>query len=800
MSATEDAAGPRPVARALAALRTAAGPVAIAAVVLGLLNGFLAGRLSTQHPDLVQQWLPAHCFLGKSLASGHVPAWNPSAAGGVPWAADPQSGWMYLPAMALYSALPCNVALGWFVALQPVLAGLGLYWFLRIERVSRPAASAGGLFLALLLAGSRMAIELPFSGALAWTALLLACTARYLRSGGWPGRIGWGAAAAACWGQIALAHLSHGLVIGTLAFAVYLGVRLVADVSNGTRPPGEALAAAALLFALLPLVNLAVLLPRLAYLPRTTLGLGYDGMNAVQAHLLGRSPPPPIRASAGSLATQAIWPLDMMTSPGPYLGVVASTLSLAAPWARRHRPLVLAFFAVALVCWLASLQGVAHALGPALAHVPFADFYQHAPVRFAFGTRLAVAVLVGLGVQAWIGATSLRSRVVMLVPGPLVWWGLAAATGRMHPGRYLFVVGLVLAAVALVASARRPALAALLPAVLLVELTANAAWGQVAPEPAAHSSLHVRLLPPKLPGPAYLRPTGTERALLRHPDERYVSLVRPGLSVGARTVLAVLPKNWAAAADQRAMLFGLEDVDVYNPTQLLRFWTFVRAVQPVPLKYNVSYLVDPSRTAFDVLGVDWVVEKARRRPAVPGSALVARDGPWSLFRLPNAVPRASLFVSWDRAGTESDALDRVRAPGFDPTASLVVEGGPAPPGTGAPGGSGPADGGGSATYRSLGPQAARVDVLAPRAAMLLVRTPFDPNWHATVDGRPVPVLPADSVVQAVPVLAGRHVVALAYDDPSVGYGLLGTGLVLAALLGAGVALRRRRPAPTLATS
>src|SRR4029077_7289371 len=140
-------------------------------------------------------------------------AWNPYTAGGAPWAADPQSGWMYLPAMALYTALPCNVALGWFIALQPILAGLGLYWFLRIEGLSRPAASAAGLFVALLLTGSRMAIELPFSGAGAWTALLLACTARYLRSRGWPGRIGWGAAAAGCWGQIAMAHLSHGLVI-----------------------------------------------------------------------------------------------------------------------------------------------------------------------------------------------------------------------------------------------------------------------------------------------------------------------------------------------------------------------------------------------------------------------------------------------------------------------------------------------------------------------------------------------------------------------------------------------------------
>ncbi|HVM33858.1 MAG TPA: hypothetical protein VM784_00745, partial [Actinomycetota bacterium] len=59
------------------------------------------GMLTTAHPDVLTQWLPVHCFLGKSLAAGNVPQWNPYVMGGVPFAADPQSGWMYLPAMSL---------------------------------------------------------------------------------------------------------------------------------------------------------------------------------------------------------------------------------------------------------------------------------------------------------------------------------------------------------------------------------------------------------------------------------------------------------------------------------------------------------------------------------------------------------------------------------------------------------------------------------------------------------------------------------------------------------------------------
>jgi len=82
-------------------------------------------------------------------------------------------------------------------------------------------------------------------------------------------------------------------------------------------------------------------------------------------------------------------------------------------------------------------------------------------------------------------------------------------------------------------------------------------------------------------------------------------------------------------------------------------------------------------------------------------------------------------------------------------------------------------------------------------AIVLVRNSFDAHWHATVDGRPAPVLPADEIDQAVPVPAGRHTVVLTYRDASIGFGMLGSAVALAALLGTAVWRRRRdrREAP-----
>jgi uncharacterized membrane protein YfhO len=74
---------------------------------------------------------------------------------------------------------------------------------------------------------------------------------------------------------------------------------------------------------------------------------------------------------------------------------------------------------------------------------------------------------------------------------------------------------------------------------------------------------------------------------------------------------------------------------------------------------------------------------------------------------------------------------------------------------------------------------------------ILVRIPFDSAWHASVDGSPAPVFPADGVDLAVVVPAGSHTVELGYDDPRIAYGLIGSGVSLVLLL-AGVVVARRR--------
>src|SRR5438128_96478 len=139
-------------------------------------------------------------------------------------------------------------------------------WRWRGGGLSRPSATAGGLAMAMPVAGCYLSLNLPFAAMLAWTPVMLGCASRALRAGPWRLRIGWLAATAVAWGQIASASMSDGLVIGTGALLVYGVVRISTDIRLRRRTIRQALGLAGLLILVLPLVNLAILIPRFAYL------------------------------------------------------------------------------------------------------------------------------------------------------------------------------------------------------------------------------------------------------------------------------------------------------------------------------------------------------------------------------------------------------------------------------------------------------------------------------------------------------------------------------------------------------
>ena len=765
-----------------------AGPLLIVGAVLVVLHDFaFGGRITFAQADVAAYWLPTYCHLGTSLAAGHIAAWNPFSLGGTPFAADPQSGWMYLPVMLLFSLFRCDLAIRLYIVLLPILGGLGTYWFLRAEGVRRTAATMGGLVLALAIAGSRLADNIPFSASLTWIPLLLAAGAHYLRSSTWPGRLAWATVTAIAWGQLAAAHLSHGFILGNAAFLAYLAARLASDVRGGRRSGREALAHAGILVPILPLVNLAYFLPRLAYLPRTTLGVGYAGLQDLASRLAGRRILP---FQIGPTATPT-WPMVFAISPGAYLGAAPLALAFASPWDRTRRHLVVAFGILGAACYFLSLRWVAVTFAPLFRRLPYGDFYLYSPYRFRYLVVPIVAILAGLGLEAWIEAGSFKRRAVMLVPGIAAWGVLPLVVGVWPPRLLLLAAGAAVGGAALVAAIRRPALLVAVPVIVAAELVANGLIGQASSTEFVRTGLNqtfglrplTPLLAPTIDPATYVRLDPLAQTIRSDGVGRFLSLNPPHGYLGEED-----PGGWPFLTNQRSLLFGIEEAQGYNPVQPIRFWSFDRTVSPRYQAHNVTVFLNPSAAVMDLLQVRWVV--AREGAAVePGDTPLAREGVWTLYRRPDPPPRASVATLWTVVDTGSAALEAVSEPGFDPEARAIVERSPPlrPSRSGPP----PGVGSGRADYRWIGDQAARIDVTTSSEGILVVRNNVDPGWHATVDGRPTPILRTDYFLQGVPVGAGRHTVLLTYDDPWIGYGLLGSALALVVVLSLITMLFRR---------
>ena len=245
-----------------------------------------------------------------------MPLWNPFEMAGYRFAADPQGGWLYLLPMGLFSQLSPAVAMRAFIVANPMIAGLGLFGFLRIERLSRPAATAGGLSLAMLMSTSEIAISMPFAGAMAWTAVALVAAAGYRRAAHVVARLAWIALGAFAWSQVATAHLSHGLVVCTALLAAYLGRRRRLGRA-GTRPSDDAAIGrraagrAAVFLVAVPLLSLAILVPRVDALETSSLAAGYDRLGDAIGALGGSD-----RGSIQSNGVWAAWPFAFGATPG----------------------------------------------------------------------------------------------------------------------------------------------------------------------------------------------------------------------------------------------------------------------------------------------------------------------------------------------------------------------------------------------------------------------------------------------------------------------------------------------------
>ena len=769
------------------------GLVAVAGVQL-LWGGLLAGQ------DSVTQFYPWYGFLGERLRAGELPVWNPSNLAGAPFAGDPQSGWSYLPAMLLFTALPVPLAAPTFVLLHLGLAALATYALAR--KLGTGIAGALVAATAFAFTGSlygRAVCCLATTQVATWVPAIVLGVELAVRSRTWLGRGSAWALAGIALSQTIAGWIGQGAYYALLALGAYAAYRLLFDPptrSVGGRPPLRARFLLLLLHGgtvCLIAFGLAAagVLPRLEYNALSNLAGGeYTGQSAYAASVGG------IRSSV----------LDGLMTPSLYypgaasvaLAIIALLLArgrLAVPYAA-----VLSFGAIILAIRATTpLHALLYALLPR-----FEALHRHWPERATMVGYLGPALLAGIAVGS-LGRWRRRPRRLLAASMAPVAVGLGLrAVGAEIPAPAL-AAAIAAALLAAAAAFLPPAARRLVPALLVLTVAADMlATARATFADAPYGGFH------RIDLGAHAEPTGAAAFLrdrlaagepFRHVGYDPTLEVAKGVGDSGQPVRYrdqfADPRAAALLVNNRAALLGLQDVQGYNPVQPARFVAFMTALNNRPQDYHDANVYEAGLDSplLDLLNVRYLVVPAIAPPdradvqrLIATLPTVYADDRVRVLENREALPRAWL-VHEATETTAAEALRLLATGAVDPRRTALLE--DEPPVLASP--TDPAAD--RAAVTSYAPEHIRVATRSDAPGLLMLSEVHYPAWHAYVDGEPVAVRRADHLLRAVPIPAGEHTVELRYESTSLRVGLaisLATATAVIALL-ATAAWRLRGP-------
>jgi hypothetical protein len=234
---------------------------------------------------------------------------------------------------------------------------------------------------------------------------------------------------------------------------------------------------------------------------------------------------------------------------------------------------------------------------------------------------------------------------------------------------------------------------------------------------------------------------------------------------------------------------GLDHVGGYDPMMLRRYTELVNVALGRPAS-DLIVAMTQSRPGpiFDLLGARyWIVPGERQEP--PGWRTVGGIPSFGfVYENPRALPRAFLVGRNVRIESAEERLRYLAQPTFEPSRVVVLE-------NGTSGEEGDTDSAaGSVRIEAMGPGSYDVRIDSPRDAWLVLSEAWYPGWTAEIDGRSAELLRADHLFQTVRVSSGAHEVRFRYRSRYLAAGFAITAVELLIFAGLLLFRRMRRPA------
>ena len=762
--------------------------------------------------DAVTQYIPWYSFLGDQLRSGNVPGWNPYQLSGTPFAADPLSGWTYLPAMVFFTLSPLVSAAKVYLFFHPLLAGIGAYALARNLRIN----VAGALFVAVAYEYVgyiyvRNTCCFAYVSVLAWLPFAILGAELAIRSRSWLQRGLWWAMSGLAISQILAAWLGQGSYYALLALGGYVAYRTLLFPPENIRGlwgrvSGAAMHGSSVLLSGFGLAA-ASLLPRLEYNALSNLAGGYPDKD-------------PLLESGWSITD---WE-KLFVSPGFfYAGSATLALALAAPFVGRAKHAV-PYFAVLAVSAL-TLSGTGFTPVHSLLYLlpSFESLQPHYPQRSLLVFYLAVALLAGATVSSLgeqvrrkpyllalpvLAAIFLATRSTVELPLEEVeksedagLWeeplpSLLENGVALLPGSLLVLVLVLLLVTAYALIPHRFRILRGLAAVFLVlaVFTDLYSAGRVVLENNGGGQTADQIVEADLS--TYYEPTEATKLLRPNGEEqsRFFAY-SPGLRYQRKFMES---RVRALEAENRPTALRVQSTQIYHAVHLARYDEYLETMNGETQNYHSANVLPEGLDSplLDLLNTRHIVTPANPPGPSAGNLeslkgdypTVYKDDQVKVLKNEEALPRAWIVHS-ARQTKPKETLELLDSGEVDPRETALLE--EKPPRL-ERSSNASAD---RISFEVYEPDKMKLDVSTEARGLLVLSEVYYPAWKAYVDGESVSLYRANYLFRGVPIPEGEHTVELRYESASLRLGIaisLFTTLVCIVLVGANAVRRWRQ--------
>jgi len=756
--------------------------------------------------DLLAFFIPWYGYLGDRLAAGDIPGWNPYVFGGSPFAGDPESGWMYLPAMLLFPFLYVVTAFKFLILLQLLIAGTATYAFGRVLGFGSVAALLSaivyefGPFLVVQTDCCTVAGQLSTWVPVAFLGVELALRARnwVYRSAAW-------FLAGLAISQMVSGWVGQGAVNGMLILAGWVGYRTLVS------PPVDAWSVRWSFRT--RLVQAVTTGPAIVIIGVGIAAAGLFPRLAVNAQSFNPGGTYDDIPGAVDEAPYVPWWLIRNLTSSAFdlrqfsLGGVVIVLALLAPFVAWRRYAVPFFGGLVLVLCILSMDAtILHRL---FYLIPmFEEMHTHSPRRLLWLAPIGPAMLAGAAIQMLPELrTLLRHRWIVFLPlliliaGDLYvtmhdrWAGwqtyvtaglttlalVVAVYARSYPIRELAQIRIVRAATVGII-----ALAFVVPHVRDIAASVNDPDGLSLPNnlwqhnPTTQTAIDINLS---------RKDTGGAGEFLQRQQEtqqpfRYVgysgSGYRPAPSRSYpdrrldAPVISILQ-------NARPFRLGIESIQGYNPLQLKVWYDWVTTLNREPQNYHFtdlwpggfrSPLLDMTNVRYILIDRFIPPNRDDVLTLTQGMKEVYRNNRVVVYENLDAYPRAWI-VHDVRAMASPDAMAMLAGGQIDGRSVALVQSEDDAPSFAR---SDSDHSGDSVSITHYEPD--RIEMLSRtgKDGFMVVSEVYEEGWKASVDGEEVEVFQTNGAFRGLVIPAGDHEIVMEYKPTSLQVGMLSTSL------------------------